>query len=218
MNAPPLLTTMALQTLLVEIRYTMSRLEAAAVLPSALADFQAARDTWTLIQAKEIGFHEDLSDADAQVDMADDNLDGFSTRFSQAILAISDQKGDGTLYLRFFKKPLQEILRPTLRRQLLAMDAWITSLQDPSTPKSLAAMLPELTTLVAAGKKAETLRDGIKLQIKQFGEVGERKQFIDHVNVLRDGLCNNVTKLALTDLNVPGDTVDSFFKQSEPTS
>jgi hypothetical protein len=46
--------TIALLTLRAELRYTMSRLSAASVLPAFLAKFQLLRDQWNAIQATEI--------------------------------------------------------------------------------------------------------------------------------------------------------------------
>ena len=63
MTARLLRAGIALLTLLMEIRYTISRLTAAQVLSASLAKFQALRDGWNVIQAKEIALHEQLSDA-----------------------------------------------------------------------------------------------------------------------------------------------------------
>lgn len=215
MTARLLRTTIALLTLLGELRYTISRLTAAALLPSFLAKFQALRGQWTEIQSKEIAFYEQLSDALAQVDIADDKLDDFAIRFSNAVLALTGQKRDVKLYVHFFKKPLNEFLRPTLSGQLTAMDAWIKSLEEKSTPPSLAAMLPELIDLVAAGKQASQLRDEVKLKIKQFREVGERRQLIDQVNALRKELHGALSKHALETPGLPTDFAKQFFKPSD---
>lgn len=215
MTARLLRPTLALLTLLGEIRYTISRLTAAALLPSHLAKHQALRDQWTQIQAKEIGFYEQLSDALAQVDIADDKLDEFAIRFSNAVLALTGQKRDAKLYVHFFKKPLNEFLRPTLSGQLAAMDGWIKSLEEPSTPPSLAAMLPELVALVAAGKTAAGTRDEIKLKIKQFREVGERRQLIDQINAARKELHGALTKHAVETAGLPNDYANRFFKPGE---
>ena len=143
MNARLLRPTIALLTLLGEIRYTISRLTAANILAAFLDKLIAARAQWTIIQAKEIAYYEELSDLLAQIDIADDRLDDFAMRFSNAILALTGQKRDAKLYLHFFKKPLHELIRPTLGGQLATMANWITSLGEPGMPPSLVAMLPD---------------------------------------------------------------------------
>lgn len=215
MTARILRASIALLTLLAEIRYTLSRLTAAAVLPAFLTKLQAARDVWTAVQNKEIAFQEQLSDAQAQVDIADDGLDDFAVRFSQAVLALTGQKRDAELYTHYFKKPLHELIRPVLSGQLKAMEQWITSLKGDKTPPSLAAMLPELVTLVAAGKKASETRDEIRTQIKQFREVGERRQLLDQVNALRKELHGALSKHALETPGLPADYANQFFKPSD---
>jgi hypothetical protein len=209
--------TIALLTLLAELRYTMSRLSAASVLPAFLAKFQLLRDQWNVIQAKEISFSELISDALAQVDIADDKLDDFARRFSQAVLVLTGQKRDAALYVYFFKKPLAQFLRPTLSGQLAAMESWITSLQEPATHASLVAMLPELIDLVNVGKQASDSRDDLKLKAKQFHEIGERRLFVDQINALRKELYGALAKLALETPGFPSDFADHFFKPADST-
>jgi len=185
------------------------------VLPEFLAKFQALRDGWTTIQNKEIALYEQLSDALAQVDNADDKLDDFARRFRQAVLIVTGQSQKAALYLHFFKKPLHELIRPTLSGQLVTMEGWIKSLEEPTTHASLSAMLPELVALVTAAKAAEALRDDTKLKIKQFREVGERRLFIDQVNAARKELHGSLSNLALKSPNLASDFAQGFFKPAE---
>jgi vacuolar-type H+-ATPase subunit I/STV1 len=215
MTARLLKITIALLTLLGEIRYTMSRLIASGLLPASLAEFQALRDTWTTIQQKEIDLYEQLSDAIAQADIADDKLDDFARRFHTAVLALTNQSRTHELFKHYFKKPLHALIRPVLSGQLAAMSAWCTSLAQPSTPPTLAAMLAELQGLVDEGEKAEARRDNLKAAIKQFREVGERKQFIDRVNAERKELHTALTGMALKVPGTPADIAQGYFKRAE---
>lgn len=213
MTARLLKITIALATLLVELRYTMSRLAASGLLPAYLVRFQALRDTWTTIQAKEIELHELLSDANALVDVADDKLDAFARRFEHAVLALTGQSQTAALYKHYFKKPLSVLIRPVLSGELRDLDAWADSLKEPSTPPQLAALLPELRLLLKEGHAAETTRDSLVTQIKQFRQVGERRQFIDHVNAERKELAGALSALVLSTPALPADLPVHFFKR-----
>ena len=207
--------TIALLTLLMEIRYTVSRLIASSLLANFLTRFQALRAEWGMVQQREIALLEQLSDALAAVDIADDHLDDFARRFQQVVLALTGHDKKAGLYTHYFKKSLADLIRPTLSGQLTAMAAWITSLEEPTTPQKLKDMLPELKQLVQAGKDAEKLRNDIKLQIRQFRDIGERKMLIDHINADRKELHSALTSLALSDKTLPSDLAAGYFKVAE---
>lgn len=206
----------ALITLLMEIRFTLSRLSAAKVLPLFQASFQALRDKWNAIQAKEIALNEQLSDSLALVEHADDRLDDFAQRFHVAVLALTGQNRKAPLYLHYFDRPFHLFVRPTLSGQLTAMASWIKSLGEPGTPPSLAAMLPELIALVAEGQSAAELRDDTRLKIKQFREVGERRQFIEEVNAERKELAGPLGKMAVGRPGSSADFVNGYYRVAEP--
>lgn len=207
-------TSIALLTLLVELRYTLSRLLAHPLTAGYVAVFQALRDQWTKVQALEISLNESLSDARAQVDIADAALDDFATRFSNAVLLLTGQKKDAPLYTHFFKVPLHAFKKPVLNGQLKAMSAWVKSLETTDHP-SLAAMKDELVTLVTAGKKASDIRDALLLDIKNFREQGARQQLFDQVNAERKNLEGALAKLALSTPGLPAGFQNQFFKPGD---
>lgn len=214
MPARLLKPSLALLTLLIQIRYTLSRLLAHPLTSTFVPAFQALRDQWTAVQALEISLNEQLSNAKAQVDIADAALDDFATRFSNALKALTGQNQGADLYVHFFKKPLNEFKRPILSRQLAAMEAWILSL-DGTAHATLAAMKPELIALVTAGKKAEADLTAIEQKIRTFRDVGERKQLFERTNAERKNTHGALAKLALSTPGLPGSFQDQFFKRSE---
>jgi hypothetical protein len=214
MPARLLRPSLSLLTLLLELRYTLSRLAANALTSGFAPRFQALRDRWSTVQAQEIALNEELSDAKAQVDIADAGLDDFAIRFSSALQIVTGQKRDAPLYDHFFKKPLGEFRRPVLTTQLKAMEDWLLLLQN--TPHtSLADMRPELVTLVEAGKAAAARRDSLTLQIRSFREVGERRQLFDQVNAERRELYGALGKLALSTPGLASAFPNQFFKPGE---
>jgi hypothetical protein len=178
-----------------------------------VAAFQGLRAEWSVVLAQEIALHEELSNAKAQVDIADAALDDFAQRFSNALLAIVGKKSEA-LYLHFFKIPLNELRKPVLGQQLQKMADWIVSLNTTPHP-TLAAMKPELVALVDAGTKAAKNRDTIVLQIQHFREVGERKQLFTKTNAERKHTHGALVKLALSTPGLPANFADQFFKPGE---
>jgi hypothetical protein len=214
MPARLLKNTIALLTLLIDLRYTLSRLLAHPLTSSFLPAFQALRTKWTEVHTQEITLHEALSDARAQVDIADTALDDFAARFSNAVLALTGQKRDAPLYVHFFPKPLSEFRKPILAGQLRDMKNWLLSLA--TTPHStLAAMKTELETLVTAGEKATQARDTIVLKIRDFRDVGERAQLITKINAERKDLHGALSKLALSTPGLPSNFQNQFFKLAD---
>jgi hypothetical protein len=102
MLARMLRSSIALLTLLIELRYTLSRLLAQPLTAGHAPRFQGLRDQWSTVQSQEISLNEELSHARAQIDIADAGLDDFATRFSHAVQAVTGQKRDAALYLHFF--------------------------------------------------------------------------------------------------------------------
>lgn len=214
MPARLLRPSLSLLALLLELRYTLSRLGANPLTSSFVPRFQTLRERWSAVQAQEIALNEELSDAKAQVDIADAALDDFANRFSSALQIVTGQKRDAPLYEHFFKKPLGEFRRPVLAGQLKAMEDWLLLLQ--STPHTtLADMRPALVTLVEAGKAAAARRDSLTLQIRSFREVGERRQLFDQVNAERKELYGALGKLALSTSGLSSAFPNQFFKPGE---
>jgi hypothetical protein len=207
--------SLGLLTLLIELRYTLSRLIANPLTSAFVPAFQALRAQWTAVQAMEISLNEALSDAKAQVDIADAALDDFARRFSIALLALTGQDETDGLYLHYFKVSLHQLARPTLRGQLVTMTGWLTSLADPLCHPTLAAMAPELKKLTDDGAAAQNARDTLVIKIRTFRDVGERAQLFDAVNAERKSTEGALKKLALATPGLATSFSAEFFKPGE---
>jgi hypothetical protein len=84
-----------------------------------------------------------------------------------------------------------------LGAQLKLMQDWMVLLAANPHP-TLVAMLPELTTLVEDGNRATARRDQLALNLRNFRDVGERRQLFDRVNAERKELHGTLSKLALS--------------------
>jgi hypothetical protein len=204
----------ALSTVLVDIRYTLSRTQADPRTGAFVAEFQARRDEWTAIHQEELSYLEAASDAQARVDAADEGLDAFASKLSKAVLTITGDDRGHPLYLHFFgDKPLSSFTRPVLGGQLDAMKKWPTSLAQSPFP-ALVALGPELSGLLADADAALAARDDAQQKNKLFREIGARRLFVDRVNATRKTTHAALLKLAIEAPGMPADFADRFFRKT----
>lgn len=205
----------ALMPLLGEVRYTLSRAMANPIAAPLVPVFQAIRDKWTTVQAKEIACTEAISDAQALIDQADDDLDDFASKLSKAILTITKDDTSHSLFTHFFLgKTLREHCKPILNKQLATQTDWIGSLQASPYPE-LKAMAPELIKLVQAANDAVAARDKAFQENKTFREIGERQQFVDHLNAERKAGFGTLGKISESSPGLAADFPNRFFKVLE---
>jgi hypothetical protein len=201
-------------TLTLELRYTISRCQANPKASFCVPVFQPLRDECSIVQQQELDLLEALSNAQANVDVSDENLDDFASRLAKALLTITKDDRSHTLYLHFFgKKPLSTFLRPKLGLQLESMRPWHESLKT-STFAALQAMVPELDTLIAAADKAVGARTETQNLIRKFRDVGARRQLFDKVNAARKKAHGDLAKLAIETPGLPSDFPDGFFRSA----
>lgn len=203
-------------TLLLELRYTISRCQADPRAAFVVPVFQPLRDECAVVQQQEFDFLERLSNAQASVDISDENLDDFGSRLSKAVLTITKDDRSHPLYQHFFgKKPISVFLRPKLGVQLEAMRPWSHSLATSDFP-ALKAMATELDHLISAADKAVASRTETQNLIRKFRDVGARRQLFDKVNAARKKADGDLAKLAIETAGLPSAYADGFFR-SAPT-
>jgi hypothetical protein len=212
MSARLLSPRSSLLALIGDIRYTLSRLKADPHAAAHVAAFEELRDEWKSAQAQEILNQEELSDAQAALDLADVNIDAFGSRVSKTLLTLVKDDRNHPLYLHFFgAKALSVFLRPKLGIELQAMRPWLVSFETSPHP-ALQAMAPELGMLIVAADKAITARDEVKAKIRTFYDMGQRRLLFDKCNGLRKSTHGALAKLALTTVGLPSDYADGFFR------
>jgi hypothetical protein len=201
----------ALGPILYRLVYTLSRFRANSAGAPYVPTFQNLRNRWGLVQTEEIGIQEEMSDAQALVDEANDKIDEFCTRFSKAILVITKDNDRHPLYTFFFGgKNLSDFCAPKLNKQLVAMKAWVKPLQTTPHP-SLAAMLPELQTLLTQADQAVKAKEAAKQHNREFRDVGARRQFVDELNAARTGAYGELAQQPFTNPGLPADFAEHFF-------
>src|SRR5512132_3558068 len=198
----------SLLALLGDIRYTLSRVKGDPLASQFFPGFQELREEWGAVQAQEIENQEDLSEAQAAVDMADVRLDAFASRVSAAVLRLVKEDRSHPLYLHFFGDKSESVLsRPKVGIELLDMRPWLTTVENSPHP-SLQAMAAELGLLILAADKALTVRDAVKTRIRTFYDVGTRRHLFDRCNALRKSTHASLDKAAQEKGGLPSNYAD----------
>lgn len=212
MSARLLTPKSALNLLMVELRYTLSRCKADPIAQSCVPVFQLLHDECKVVMEQELDLQEQAAVAQAAVDIADENIDDFSSRLSKALLIIVKDDKTHPLYLHFFgNKSLSLFVKPKLGVQLTATRPWVKDLQTSPFP-ALQAMAPELIGLIDAADQALTARSDIQAQNRSFRDVGARQQLFDKVNGARKTADGELTKIAIDTPGLPTDYSSKFFR------
>ena len=206
----------ALISLLPHADYTVGRLNANPLVAHLAAPIEALRGEGLQLLLTERDMSAAQTWAQVRVDTADDRLNHLAGRVSKAILTITNDERDKSLYTHFFgNKNLTEFRRPKLGEQLEAMTKWIPSLQNSPFP-ALQAMAPELAALVEEADEAVKARDNAQQQNRFFRDVGARHQWVENLNAARKELYGVLGKLAHQHPELPSNFADLFFmKKSE---
>lgn len=199
-------------SLLLELRYSISRCQADSRASFCVQDFQICRAECLVVQSQEFELLERLSDAQACVDIADENLDDFASRLSKAILTITKDDRSHPIYVHFFgKKSISAFIRPKLGIELQSAKNWGESLTTSQFP-TLQVMATELMALIVAADAAVTARSETQREIRQFRDIGARYQLFVKVNAGRKKAAGDLAKLAIETPGLPSGYGQSFFR------
>lgn len=202
----------SLLALLGDIRYTLARLQANPFAGPLVAEFQDLREEWMIVQAQEIENQEELSDAQALVDVADIQLAAFAGRVSKMVLALVKNDRNHPIYLHFYGDNSQSLLaRPHLGVEILEMRPWLTSIETSPHP-SLQALAAELGILIVAITKAISTLDAVRAKIRKFCDQGARYQLFERCNEARSAAFEALTRLAKEKPGLPSDYANGFFR------
>lgn len=205
----------AILMILLEVRYTRSRLHAHPQGAPFTAAFDALRDECLAAIQEDLQLQEAQTDAQATVDIANDALNGLCNRFSKAILTITGESREHGLYQHFFKgKDLTAFKRPVIGDKREKMDDWVAPSQSGEHP-ALLAMAPELVAaLDAADDAVEAKREALRLRA-EFRDVGNRRKLVDHVNAVRKSTYGSLASIAHSTTGLPANFADLFFRKAK---
>lgn len=203
-------TRSATLTLLPHTTFTLSRLNTDPFGAPYVARFEGLHVEGRQVLLVELDLADAKTGAQARVVAIDVRLDEFASRFSNQILALTGNNRRADLYTHYFTKPPNELTRPILNNQLVEMKKWLGSLAK--TPHaSLAAMAPELDALIKEADEAVDARRDVSQQIREFRDVGAKRQWVDRLNAARKETHGALAKLPHEHEHLPPDFADRFF-------
>ena len=202
----------SLLALLGDIRYTLSRIRADPLAERFLSTFEGLRHEWTAVQAQEIENQEELSDAQALVDLVDLQLTAFASRASTAVHALVKDDRNHPLYLHFFGENSRSVLsRPRLGIEMLEMRPWLVSMETSPHP-SLQVMAAELGSLVVTAEKAVMALEAMRARVRAFYDGGARRKLFDRCNEARQSTHEALAKIVLEKVGLPSEYAGGFFR------
>jgi hypothetical protein len=197
-----------------ELTYTQARLRAHTHGVPFRAVFDALRNKWTVVHAKELELRDAIILAQALIDQADNDLDAFAKRAVRIILDLTGNDQGHTLYKHFLgDKTASDFVRPTLGKQLEAMAGWIDSFSAKTAPEALKNLVTELTELVANARTAAKAMTDAEKARDTFRDIGERSQFIVEVDTSRKDTHEALSKLPRDNAGLAKNFADRFFRR-----
>lgn len=200
--------------LLPHATFTLSQLQAHPLGAPYVPLYEAIRAEGREVNNRELDLIEEKAAARAVVVATDSKADNYVSRLSKAVLTITGDDRSSGLYTHYFDKPVSELTRPILRGQLATMRKWLISL--PLSPHAaLSGMAAELAALVDEADQAEAALQLADARIREFRDVGERRQWVDRLNAARKEVHGALAKLPHEHPELSSDFADQFFL-SEP--
>lgn len=203
-------------TLLTHPAYSSCRLQAHPLGAPHAQVFQDRSSEGMQVLTQEITLTNGLLAAQAQVSAAGAQLDVVASRVSKAALTVTNDDRSHALYLHLFEgKSISHFRRPVLGKQHRAMRGWVGTLQQSPHPE-LSALLPELQAALAEADTAEAARIAAQDAMRQFRDVGARRQWVDRLNATRKQVYGVLAMLPHEHPGLASDFADHFFLSAPP--
>jgi len=207
-----LTTELTFSALRRERSYTHARLLAHPLTQDLAPLFAALLAELDRVEARANALIEQLAVADAGIDIADFNLDGFFDRFVHVVLTITSNQRN-KFYHRFLQQQSpSRFKRPVLGKQLEAMRGWPATIAEVKL-QPLTDLAPELTDLIKAADQAMTEGRKAEQQLNDFFQIGDFPVFIDRFNALRNETLGKLNALRHNQIQsrLSTDFAEQFF-------
>jgi uncharacterized phage infection (PIP) family protein YhgE len=199
-----------------EYNYTLARLNADPLGAPYLPTYQDFLKNINLMREQELRLQAQQTMGQALIDFADDNLDRFVDTLSNTLLQVTSNDREHVLWRHYFGSKSPSVFKkPILGKQLEEMRRWLPSLKS-STNKALQGLSATLEPLLSNAEAAAKGKSDADQAIKDFRNLGSRKELIVTFNTLRKDTFNGLDKLIQTypEKNLPKSFGDQFFRQA----
>lgn len=176
--------------------------------------FSDLLDEWQIIFVKYITLHDNVTQADSQVEACDDLLDVFVDDVAATVLLNNNNDRNSDEFRSYFgSKQPYEIRRPVLGDELELVRGWIVPLKASPNP-IMNALGVRGDDLCKNADAAVIVAANAKQELRTFLLIGEYSQFIAKVNGTRKSIHGELGKAKHSQAgkNLPGDFADRFFK------
>lgn len=151
--------------------------------------------------------------AEVAVNLIDEGIDGTVDAVVNNLLIVTGGDRSDKLYVHYMDDlSPAELKNPVLEEELETVRFWIPSLMA-SPHANLAALAPILQKQVAMADKAKIVLGQATQALKDFREVGGRKELVDQINAERKSTYGELGNLVHTNpqLMLGNDFPDRFF-------
>lgn len=199
---------------LLEIRITCSKMQSHPEGAPFVSIFEGIRNDCMAVLEEELGLLQEKADAQALVDAANAGLNRVINRMSRELLTLTGEKPEHALYTHFMKnKSLTEAKKPVLGPKLEHVREWVEKATN-SPHATLQALVPAITAAVTAAEQAETAKKNAAKRLKEFRDIGNRRQLVDRLNGMRKETHGTLSRIALEQPGLPSDFADTFFRKA----
>ncbi len=195
--------------------FTKTRLKAQPLTQALVSKLEPLSALCDATESKERSLEDAQTEAEAQVEYLNVELDISHARIITAVLAFEGNKRNSPLLksLTQNQKPSEQ-RKPVLGAQLDEMRVWPETLSTINN-NDIQAMGNALAALIPLCDAAEDNMAQCEQRLSDFGVVGDKKNLVDSANAIRKALRADLEQIRLANLqlHLPADWEDSFFLQ-----
>lgn len=166
-----------------DLLFTVATLQASGVHADLARPLEAHLDVWTRVETDRTRAADGLTRANARVGWAQGALGDALGNFSAALLLGCGRNRAHPTYVRFFPRPVNEVARLGLDRQLAALATFATLAEEVSLTDACAAELKAVFTAMEQGRAAVSAREEAKGECTRVSV--RQAQWREEANTLR---------------------------------
>lgn len=192
------------------INYPLIMCKADPLAKDHVVALESLRVTWDTVYGLKLALDDKANEAQARVNIASVGLNQCASRVSKAILNITLDNRENSLYTAYFSGKNLSDFKRSFSAKLEAMRGWIPNLKASEHP-SLVDLAKDVEQAVKTADEALAMRAEVKAEKRFFRNTGERKKLIEKTNVVCKSIHGELSKLPHEMPGLPADYADRFF-------